>query len=136
MTAADYLPVNPVPAQPNAWQSSQQPVQGKLRNVLILTHSISSSSTAINNFGSKYPIASLEVTLANSRLLLHVCVLLNFCPTQFSAFPLYLLRQSEVIHTSDTGYLQSQTLIQLLNVLANFPCSQVLPESTKKILLV
>lgn len=73
MTAADYLPVNPVLTQPNALQSSRQPVQGKLRNVLILTHSISNSSVVIHNFGSKHAISSLEVTLANPRLLLSLC---------------------------------------------------------------
>lgn len=64
MTAADYLPVNPVLTQLNTLQSSQ-PVQSKLRNVLILTHSISNSSIVIDNFGSKYPVSSLEVTIAN-----------------------------------------------------------------------
>lgn len=54
---------------------------------------------------------SLEVTLANPRLLLSVCVKLDFCQKQFFAFPQYLLPESEVTHTSDTGYLQSQILI-------------------------
>lgn len=111
MTAGDYLPVNPVLTQPSALQSSQAPVQSKLRNVLILTHGISNSLIVINNFGSKYPICSLEVIPSSPRLLLSLCVKLHFCPIQFSAFSQHPLPERGIIHTTDTGYLQSQILI-------------------------